>query len=154
MGLCTTWCSCRCLCSLQGNWTKWPVRVSSNLNDTMVLCYRKLVRKLQNSGPVTNNIHIPFLSQTISRSFRLFAVKKRDSNFCRLAEPQEQRRTWKGQVERKWSIVFSLKSSVSKQESHQLSGALKTLLTGKQGAHLWSPLSWQQAVENLCFIHV
>ena len=31
----STWWSCRCLCSLQGSWTKWPLRVPSNSNDSM-----------------------------------------------------------------------------------------------------------------------
>ena len=26
-GLRATWCSCRCPCSLQGSWTRWPLRV-------------------------------------------------------------------------------------------------------------------------------
>jgi len=29
--------SCRCPCSLQGSWTRWPLRVLSNSNDPMIL---------------------------------------------------------------------------------------------------------------------
>ena len=34
-----TWCSCRCPCSLQGIWTRWPLRVPSNSNNSMVLWF-------------------------------------------------------------------------------------------------------------------
>ena len=37
-GLWATWCSCRCPWSLQGSWTRWPLRVPSNSNDSMILC--------------------------------------------------------------------------------------------------------------------
>jgi len=31
-----TWSSCRCPCSLQGSWTRWPLKVPSNSNDSMI----------------------------------------------------------------------------------------------------------------------
>ena len=32
-----TWSSWGCLCSLQGSWTRWPLKVPSNSNDSMIL---------------------------------------------------------------------------------------------------------------------
>ena len=29
--------SCRCPCSLQGRWTRWPLKVSFDLNNSMIL---------------------------------------------------------------------------------------------------------------------
>ena len=34
-GALSTWCSCRCPCSLQGIWTRWSLRVPSNSNDSV-----------------------------------------------------------------------------------------------------------------------
>ena len=39
MGLRATWSRCRCPCSLQGRWTRWPLRDSSNSNEYMILFY-------------------------------------------------------------------------------------------------------------------
>lgn len=36
-GALSTWYSCRCPCPLQGSWTKWPLRVPSSLNYSVVL---------------------------------------------------------------------------------------------------------------------
>ena len=36
-GALSTWCSCRCSCSLQRSWTKWPLTVPSNSNDYLIL---------------------------------------------------------------------------------------------------------------------
>ena len=36
-GLWAVWWSCRCPCSLQGSWTRWPLNVPSNSNDSMRL---------------------------------------------------------------------------------------------------------------------
>jgi len=36
-GLWATWLSCRCLCSLHSNWTRWPSEVPSNSNNSMIL---------------------------------------------------------------------------------------------------------------------
>jgi len=33
----STWCNCRCPYSLQRHWTRWPLRVLSNSNDSMIL---------------------------------------------------------------------------------------------------------------------
>ena len=35
----STWWSCRCSCSLQGSWTRWPLRVPPNSNDSMNLWF-------------------------------------------------------------------------------------------------------------------
>ena len=35
-GALSTWWSCRCPCSVQGSWTRWPLRVPSNSNDAMI----------------------------------------------------------------------------------------------------------------------
>jgi len=39
MGPWPTWCSCRCACSMQGSWTRWPLKVPSNSNDSMIQWY-------------------------------------------------------------------------------------------------------------------
>ena len=31
-----TWCSCRCPYSLQGSWTRWPLMIPSNINDSII----------------------------------------------------------------------------------------------------------------------
>ena len=36
-GAVSTWWSCRCPCSQQGSWTRWPLNVSSNSKDPMIL---------------------------------------------------------------------------------------------------------------------
>ena len=36
-GALSTWSSCRCHCSLQGSWTRWPLKVLSNSKDSMIL---------------------------------------------------------------------------------------------------------------------
>ena len=33
----SAWWSCRCPCALQGGWTRWPLRVPSNSNDSLIL---------------------------------------------------------------------------------------------------------------------
>jgi len=38
-GLWATFSSCRCLCSLQGSWTRWSLRVPSNSNNSMILWF-------------------------------------------------------------------------------------------------------------------
>jgi len=43
MGPWPTWCSCRCACSVQGSWTRWPVRVYCNSNDYMILWYMLII---------------------------------------------------------------------------------------------------------------
>ena len=40
-GLWATWCSCRCPCSLQESWTRWPLKAPSNWYDSMVLWFAK-----------------------------------------------------------------------------------------------------------------
>ena len=37
MGLWAILSSCRCPCSLQGSWIRWPLRIPSNSNDSMIL---------------------------------------------------------------------------------------------------------------------
>ena len=37
MGLWATWSSCGCPCSLQGSWTRWPLRAPSNSMDSLIL---------------------------------------------------------------------------------------------------------------------
>jgi len=44
-GLLAVWPSCRCPCSLQGNWIRWLLKVPSNSNDSMIL-----VKKMWQSG--------------------------------------------------------------------------------------------------------
>ena len=34
-----TWWSCRCPCSLQGSWIRWPLKVRSNSSDSMILWF-------------------------------------------------------------------------------------------------------------------
>jgi len=36
-GLVATWSNCRYLCSLQGSWTRWPLRVPSYSNNSAIL---------------------------------------------------------------------------------------------------------------------
>ena len=38
-----TWYNCTCVCSLQGSWTGWPLKVPSNLKDSMILADTQLV---------------------------------------------------------------------------------------------------------------
>ena len=56
MGLWVIWCSWRCLCSLQWSWTKWPLRVSSNLNDSVILQFyeykEQMIIKQEEDGQV------------------------------------------------------------------------------------------------------
>ena len=33
----STWWSCGCPCSLQGSWTRWPFKIPSNSNNSMIL---------------------------------------------------------------------------------------------------------------------
>jgi len=42
MGLWAPWCGCRCPCSLQGSWTRWPLRAPSNSNNSMILWFSLL----------------------------------------------------------------------------------------------------------------
>ena len=37
VGALSTWCSCRCPCSLQRSWTRWPLRAPSNSKHSMIL---------------------------------------------------------------------------------------------------------------------
>jgi len=53
-----TWSSCRCPCSLQGSCTRWPLRISFNSNDSMIVWYelkitrmRSDTKELYGSGP-------------------------------------------------------------------------------------------------------
>ena len=39
MELWETWSSGRCPCSLQAGWTRWPLKVPSNPNHSMILCF-------------------------------------------------------------------------------------------------------------------
>ena len=36
-GALSTLIICRCPCSLQGSWSRWPLRVPSDSNDSMIL---------------------------------------------------------------------------------------------------------------------
>ena len=36
-GALSTWWRCRCPCSLQDSWTRWPLRIPSNSNDSVLL---------------------------------------------------------------------------------------------------------------------
>ena len=38
-----TWSSGRCLCLLQGGWTRWPLKVASNPNYSMILFYNSMI---------------------------------------------------------------------------------------------------------------
>jgi len=50
MGHWATWPSCRRSCSLQGSWTRWPLRVSSKQKDSMTLWF---LSRNQGSGSWT-----------------------------------------------------------------------------------------------------
>ena len=45
---------CRCPCSLQGNWTRWPLRVPSNSsNSTILFCFWIMSHDMEvSSGPL------------------------------------------------------------------------------------------------------
>jgi len=38
-GLWVPWSICKCPCSLQGSWTRWSLKISSNSNDSMILAH-------------------------------------------------------------------------------------------------------------------
>jgi len=38
-GFWATWSGCRCLCSLQGGWARWPLKVPSNPKHSMILWF-------------------------------------------------------------------------------------------------------------------
>lgn len=56
MGLWPTWSSRRCPCSLQGGWTRWPLKVPFNPNYSM---------NLKNSALKNHSASLPLLSQSL-----------------------------------------------------------------------------------------
>ena len=39
----STWWSCRCPCALQGSWNRWPLRVPSNSDDSIMQLFHVVV---------------------------------------------------------------------------------------------------------------
>ena len=62
-GLWATWSSWRCPCSLQGGWTRWPLKVPSNPNYSMILWfYNSMVLRFYDSS---TELLLPFLHLTV-----------------------------------------------------------------------------------------
>ena len=90
----STWWSCRCPCSWQGRWTRWPLRVPSNSNDSMVIWFILVCEvqttRLPAKAASTSAFPIVFLGILLLLSTKSLSVQteKSFSNFrnygCRL----------------------------------------------------------------------
>jgi len=64
-----TWSSCRCPRSLQGSWTRWPLKVCSNSKDSMVQCHGPFWPPGHTAGSCSDGCQLttpdPFPSQSL-----------------------------------------------------------------------------------------
>jgi len=86
--------SCRCPCSLQGSWSRWPLRVPSNLNNSMILWCRGTGWEGTKEGKGDPDIHIHSTKGKLLALSSLAAPHPLSHQICPLlCEPAQRRDT-------------------------------------------------------------
>ena len=97
-GLWAAWSSCRCPCSLQESWTRWPLRVPSNSNDSVILwlehtvCYCCHLQQIDWWDPCKRKsklvASLPFLSVFDRTNQPILSTKRVGWCTCRTAHQE------------------------------------------------------------------